>query len=356
MKNCTVGAGGEYSSFTRAHYDLGAVDMVGASAGALAATLGANGVNMEESLDLALQLSDANGVWERGGLGGVWGGMVREWLDELLPENAHARSRGRVHLLCMRVLPPLPPLQRRLVTDFASRDDLIGACMASVHIPRFSARYRGGRYVDASFRVGRSTNGHNAAGPMEKAASLVVACLGLHVWVQDRRIRDLAKRQDATNSLLRSLHVDTAKDLQALTESLRKLDDFARISTEEQCTARLLGALQVRLEGDLQTLLNIVQRLEVRVTLALAPSPSQGPLALTHAKHLLAPRDQEYTPATAARDDPAMAGKGKEFLRLHDRSALEAMMQGGYDHITQLRAQGALEFLDASGSRSAQHA
>lgn len=53
-------------------YDLGTMDMVGASAGALAATLGANGVDMREALDLALRLSDDNGVWERGGLGGVW--------------------------------------------------------------------------------------------------------------------------------------------------------------------------------------------------------------------------------------------------------------------------------------------
>lgn len=44
------------------------------------------------------------------------------------------------------------PFRRRAVSDFTSKDDLIKACMASVHIPwfmdkHFSARHRGGRYV-----------------------------------------------------------------------------------------------------------------------------------------------------------------------------------------------------------------
>jgi hypothetical protein len=45
--------------------------------------------------------------------------------------------------------------------DFSSKDDLIDACMASVHIPyfmnaRFSARFRGSRYLDGSFRASRN--------------------------------------------------------------------------------------------------------------------------------------------------------------------------------------------------------
>jgi hypothetical protein len=84
------------------------VDFVGASAGALAATLAATGVDATQSLDLALKLSEENGVFERGGLRGVWGGLVRQWLDELLPDNAHDVCR-----------------------DFDSKEDLIGACMSS---------------------------------------------------------------------------------------------------------------------------------------------------------------------------------------------------------------------------------
>jgi hypothetical protein len=111
------------------HYDLKQVDFVGASAGALAATLAATGVNANESLDLALKLSEENGVFERGGLKGVWGGLVRQWLDELLPDDAHDVCRDRVHLLSLQLTLPRP--RRRLISDFESKEDLIGACMSS---------------------------------------------------------------------------------------------------------------------------------------------------------------------------------------------------------------------------------
>ena len=38
-----------------------------------------------------------NDIWNRpGGLAGIWGSLVREWLDELLPEDAAERCNGRV--------------------------------------------------------------------------------------------------------------------------------------------------------------------------------------------------------------------------------------------------------------------
>jgi predicted acylesterase/phospholipase RssA len=111
------------------HYDLKQVDFVGASAGALAATLAATGVDANESLDLALKLSEENGVFERGGLKGVWGGLVQQWLDELLPDDAHDVCRDRVHLLSLQLTLPRP--RRRLISDFESKEDLIGACMSS---------------------------------------------------------------------------------------------------------------------------------------------------------------------------------------------------------------------------------
>lgn len=140
------------------HYDLTDCDIVGASAGALSATLLANSVDVHESLDLALSLVEQNGVWERGSLGGVWGGMVRTWLDTLLPADAHERSSGRVHLLELQLRAPFP--KRILVSDYESREDLIDACMASVHIPyfmdmHFSARFRGKRFIDGSFLARR---------------------------------------------------------------------------------------------------------------------------------------------------------------------------------------------------------
>ncbi|CAM9280904.1 unnamed protein product [Choristocarpus tenellus] len=139
-------------------YDLSNIEMVGASAGALAACLAACDADMNRAMDLALDLCDENEVWERPlGLAGVWGGMVRDWLNDLLPHDAHSICRERVNLV---MLPLWPPGRRKAVSDFSSKADLIDACMASVHIPyfmnrRFSARFRGLRYVDGSFRASR---------------------------------------------------------------------------------------------------------------------------------------------------------------------------------------------------------
>jgi hypothetical protein len=42
-----------------------------------------------QATELALSLSEDANVWERPlGLQGVWGNMIYEWLDRLLPEDA----------------------------------------------------------------------------------------------------------------------------------------------------------------------------------------------------------------------------------------------------------------------------
>jgi hypothetical protein len=70
-------------------YNLDQVSMSGASAGALSATLTATGVDFAEATELALDLSQKAGVWDRPlGLQGVWGPLIYEWLDTLLPEDA----------------------------------------------------------------------------------------------------------------------------------------------------------------------------------------------------------------------------------------------------------------------------
>jgi hypothetical protein len=49
----------------------------------------------QDSLDLAHQLCMQHGVFDRPlGLMGVWGAIVREWLDMLLPEDAADRYGG----------------------------------------------------------------------------------------------------------------------------------------------------------------------------------------------------------------------------------------------------------------------
>ncbi|CAM9384794.1 unnamed protein product, partial [Scytosiphon promiscuus] len=138
-------------------YDLSSLDFVGASAGSLAATLAACDADMDLAMKLALDLCDTNEIWTRPlGLAGVWGAMVEDWLDELLPDEADKICRDRVNLLVIGVWPR--PFRRQSVSDFTSKSDLIKACMASVHIPwfmdkHFSARYRGRRFVDGSFRA-----------------------------------------------------------------------------------------------------------------------------------------------------------------------------------------------------------
>ena len=72
---------------------------------------------------------------------GVWGPLIRRWLDELLPADAARVCSGRVGLFTLALWPPLP--RHVFVDDFASKEDLIDAAMASVHIPWFlDGRFR----------------------------------------------------------------------------------------------------------------------------------------------------------------------------------------------------------------------
>ncbi|TFJ83152.1 hypothetical protein NSK_005541 [Nannochloropsis salina CCMP1776] len=81
------------------HFDLGQATLVGASAGALTAVLAGCAVSMPAAAERALALSMSISLWQRPlGLAGVWGGLVREWLDELLPQDAAERCQERVQL------------------------------------------------------------------------------------------------------------------------------------------------------------------------------------------------------------------------------------------------------------------
>lgn len=133
------------------YLDVSGAATSGASAGACSAVLAACGVKPEDSLAVALDLSHRARVFERPfGLAGVWGGLVRRWLDRLLPHDAHARCDGRVHISLLEVL----PWRRRLVSDFSSRESLIDTVMASAHVPCFMdgwpvIRHRGRFCIDA---------------------------------------------------------------------------------------------------------------------------------------------------------------------------------------------------------------
>ena len=77
-------------------YDLSNVDLAGASAGALTATLTATNVDFYEATDFAMRQSEEAGVWDRtSGLQGIWGPLIEEWLDGLLPEDAPEMVNGK---------------------------------------------------------------------------------------------------------------------------------------------------------------------------------------------------------------------------------------------------------------------
>lgn len=149
------------------HYRLNHCRLVGASAGCLASVLAACDVDMDVAFDSAIRISKDARLWDRRlGLMGIWGGLVRQWLDELLPCDAHATCTGHVHILAIRLLPR--PRRHRL-SHFATREELIDTCMASCHIPYFLdgspvSRISGQRgiWIDGSFLAGR---GAYARGP-----------------------------------------------------------------------------------------------------------------------------------------------------------------------------------------------
>jgi hypothetical protein len=113
-------------------YDLSSCTFSGASAGALTATLASTGVDFYKATDLALELAGNAGVWDRrGGLQGIWGPMIEEWLDVLLPPTiVDETAEGRLSLL----VTPLPMFGKEKISAFSDRKDLIKCNMASVHL------------------------------------------------------------------------------------------------------------------------------------------------------------------------------------------------------------------------------
>mmetsp|Transcript_38568 Transcript_38568/g.109070 ORF Transcript_38568/g.109070 Transcript_38568/m.109070 type:complete len:398 (+) Transcript_38568:42-1235(+) len=133
-------------------FDLSRTPMSGTSCGALCATLAACGVDPERALQTAYQLSLEADLWDRPlGLAGIWGRLILEWMEELLPEEAAEMCRDRVEIMVTE----LPSLQQTPVADFKNKDDLIAVNMASIHVPifldwRFTRECRGKQCVDGS--------------------------------------------------------------------------------------------------------------------------------------------------------------------------------------------------------------
>ncbi|CAG7721940.1 unnamed protein product [Allacma fusca] len=77
--------------------------------------------------------------------------ILRDGLVKILPEDAHLRVNGKLHISLTRV----HDLQNVIVSQFDTREELIEAIITSTFIPIFSGlvpmKYRGTRYVDGGF-------------------------------------------------------------------------------------------------------------------------------------------------------------------------------------------------------------
>eukprot|EP00793_Prasinoderma_coloniale_P000545 PRCOL_00003693-RA len=127
--------------------------LIGCSAGALVAALATAEVSPQRALDLAAKLSIDNGI-KLGSAYGITnlGGILHEWLEELLPEDAGERLSGR----CGIVVRDVRSRKSYIVTHYSSKQDVIDALAASVHIPLLSRGkpaydFRGRPCADACF-------------------------------------------------------------------------------------------------------------------------------------------------------------------------------------------------------------
>eukprot|EP01038_Epipyxis_sp_PR26KG_P003971 gene3971-5691_t len=127
---------------------------VGASAGSLTATLLATNTDLNSITSSAIDLSRKYDVYSRKtGLAGIWGGLLRLWLEEIIP-NEDSFDKDMISKLYIAVTPTFK--KSKLVTDFIDREDLINACLASCHVPLFldgrpSTEFRGEQVIDGSF-------------------------------------------------------------------------------------------------------------------------------------------------------------------------------------------------------------
>lgn len=86
------------------------------------------------------------------GLAGIWGNLVRQWLNELIPSNINSSQIENLHILITPLTLPLYPI---IVSNLHNKQEVIDACMASSHLPFFmdgnlSIKYKNQNYIDGS--------------------------------------------------------------------------------------------------------------------------------------------------------------------------------------------------------------
>lgn len=126
--------------------------IVGASAGSLTAAFLLSNADLKYATQKALDLAERANVYERkSGLAGIWGVLLREWLEDVIPNDVKPEDLTKLQIA---VTPTLKA--PKLVTGFQSKADLVDACLASCHVPLFLdgrpfTEYRGEPVVDGSF-------------------------------------------------------------------------------------------------------------------------------------------------------------------------------------------------------------
>ncbi|NXL89983.1 PLPL1 protein, partial [Alectura lathami] len=77
--------------------------------------------------------------------------ILRDSLNKFLPVNAHQLASGKLHIILTRVR----DLRSVVVSEFASKEDIIQAVLCSCFIPVcfgfFPPQYRGVHYIDGEF-------------------------------------------------------------------------------------------------------------------------------------------------------------------------------------------------------------
>ena len=149
------------------------LSVLGTSAGALSATLLICECDFDKAADIAIDQCIQENLFDKPtGLMFKWGAIIEEWLNLLLSMSSNKSNeefnqrltRLIVTSTAMETLLPWRDKRQTFLTGFKDKDDLIDACMSSVHIPvfldkKFYRKYyssprdgrRYDRYIDGSF-------------------------------------------------------------------------------------------------------------------------------------------------------------------------------------------------------------
>lgn len=125
----------------------------GASAGSLVAALLATSTPLEHGLQFSTELAIKVRRYFLGALNPSFNLMqhLDDGLQRFLPQDAHKRANGKLYVSVSR----FPQCENSIVSQFASRDDLIQVLLASCYIPIYGGTkvpiYKGEKLFDGGF-------------------------------------------------------------------------------------------------------------------------------------------------------------------------------------------------------------